>query len=211
MAIDFSELQDVDLTDLTTWPEWFKVAMTFVVFLALLYGGYHFLIGEQLRELNKLQVQEETLKKTFLDRKAKAINLPLYREQMIEIQRDFMVLIDQLPDKSEVPELLVDITQAGLSRGLEFLRFKPEATRDGDFYVTLPISLSVKGSFHQLGLFISDLATLPRIVTLGNLTVNGEPSGILNVSAEIKTYRYQDEFNDLKDTSENKRVRKVRE
>ncbi|MFT5110973.1 MAG: type IV pilus assembly protein PilO [Parasphingorhabdus sp.] len=210
MAIDFSELQDIDISDLSTWPQWFKVAMTFVVFFALIYAGYHFIVSAQLKELRQLEQQEKSLRQVFLDRKAKAINLPLYRQQLEEIERNFAIMVDQLPDKTEVPQLLIDITQAGLSRGLEFLRFKPNNTREGDFYETLPINLTVRGTYHQMGNFVSDLAALPRIVTMGNVIINGEPSGILNVRAVIRTYRYQDEF-EIRGGDSDARVRKVRD
>ena len=210
MAINLSDLQDIDFTDIGTWPQWFKVAMTFVVFCGLVFAGYNFVVSDQIDELKKLQRQESQLRKVFLDRKAKAINLPLYREQLDEIERNFEIMLGQLPDKTEVPQLLIDITQAGLSRGLEFLRFEPKPTREGDFYVTLPINLTVRGGYHQLGGFVSDLAALPRIVSMGNISMEGKPSGILDVRAVIMTYRYQDEFGDADSKEKRERVRKVR-
>jgi type IV pilus assembly protein PilO len=210
MAFSLSDLQDIDIADLSTWPQWFKTIAVAAVFGGILYAGYHFLIKTQISELDRLEVEEQNLRKTFLDRKAKAINLPVYREQMAQMEETFGVLVDQLPDKTEVPQLLIDITQAGLARGLEFSLFKPQREQVGDFYATLPIDLVVQGNFHQFGLFISDLSALPRIVTLGNLGIQGQPTGELNVTAVVKTYRYLDE-EETAPTAGEPPVRTVRE
>jgi len=193
MAIDLSELQDIDIADLSSWPQWFKGFAVFAVFCGLLYAGYNFIISEQLRELEKLERQEKDLRKTFLDRKAKAINLPVYREQMKQMQESFDIMVGQLPDRTEVPQLLIDITQAGLSRGLTFSQFQPRKELRGDFYATLPINLRVSGDYHQFGQFVSDLASLSRIVTMGNIRLSNRSGGLLEVAAVVKTFRYLDE------------------
>jgi type IV pilus assembly protein PilO len=209
MAINLSDLQDVDIADLATWPQWFKTFAVVLVFGGLLYGGYHFIISDQLVELDKLERQEKDLKQTYLDRKAKAINLPVYREQMEQMQSSFEVMVGQLPDKTEVPQLLNDITQAGLSRGLTFSVFQPRPEGRGDFYATLPINLRVSGSYHQFGQFVSDLAALPRIVTVGNIQLSAQANGNLNVSALVKTFRYLDE-EDVGANPTGKKTRTVR-
>ena len=214
MAIDLNELQDVDIADLNTWPDWFKGCMVFVVFCGLLYGGYHFIVSDQLIEIDKLEREESELKNTFLDRKAKAINLQAYRDQMELMKVSFEVLIDQLPDENEVPQLLVDITQAGLTQGLNFRTFKPRSEQVGGFYATLPIDLVVEGDYHQFGLFISELAALPRIVTVGNITLDGGKSGDgeLSIKALVKTYRYLDDGSLSKTKSKSgKKTRTVRQ
>lgn len=193
MAISLSDLQDIDIADLSTWPQWFKVFGVLAVFAGILYAGYHFVVSTQIGELETLQREEQNLRTVFLDRKGKAINLPVYREQMERMEQTFGILVDQLPDRTEVPQLLVDITQAGLARGLEFSLFKPQREQVGDFYAILPIDLEVRGTYHEFGQFVSDIAALPRIVTLGNLNMQGQPNGNLAVSAVIKTYRYLDE------------------
>lgn len=210
MAISLSDLQDIDIADLSTWPQWFKTVAVFVVFGGILYAGYHYVISTQIEELDRLEREEQNLRKTFLDRKGKAINLPVYREQMEKMQETFGVLVDQLPDKTEVPQLLIDVTQAGLARGLEFRLFKPQNEQVGDFYATLPIDLQVRGTYHQFGQFVSDLSALPRIVTLGNLSVQGQPNGSLGVSAVVKTYRYLDE-DEAGPTKGSETVRTVRQ
>lgn len=210
MAIDLSELQDIDIADLSTWPQWFKGFMVLLVFGGILYAGYHFLVSVQIEELDQLEREEGNLRKVFLDRKGKAINLPVYREQLAQMEESFGILVNQLPDKTEVPQLLIDITQAGLARGLDFSLFKPQRERVGDFYATLPIDLRVSGTYHQFGQFVSDLSALPRIVTVGNLGMSGRPDGQLNVSAVIMTYRYLDET-EAAPTRNDQPVRTVRD
>jgi type IV pilus assembly protein PilO len=136
--------------------------------------------------------QEQSLRQTYLTKKLLAINLDIYRKQMEEIQESFGSLLRQLPNTTEVPDLLVDITQAGLGRGLEFSLFRPEAERPQDFCAELPISLSVSGSYHELAQFISDVAALPRIVTFGDINISGVKDGKLSMQATARTYRYLD-------------------
>ncbi len=210
MAINLSDLQEMDVADLSTWPQWFKAFVVMLVFGGILWAGYKFLVSTQIDELERLEREETNLRATFLDRKGKAINLPVYREQLTIMEESFGVLVDQLPDRTEVPQLLIDITQAGLARGLEFSLFKPQREQVGDFYATLPIDLSVRGTYHQFSQFVSDLAALPRIVTLGNLSMSGQPNGQLSVSAVVKTYRYLDEP-DAAASRNGKPVRTVRQ
>ncbi len=190
MAINLSELQDIDIGDLDTWPSWFRVFVVLLVFGGILYAGWHFQVSHQVADLDRLQREETNLRNVYLDRKGKAINLPVYREQLEQIEENFSDMVEQLPDETEVPQLLVDITQAGLARGLEFAQFKPGREERGDFYSTLPVDLSVRGSYHQFGNFVSDLAGLSRIVNIGNFSMSGSPQGRLSVSAVVRTYRY---------------------
>lgn len=193
MAFNLDELNDIEISDIGTWPEWLRIAMAFVVFLGLLGGGYYFLVGKQLQDLAQLERQESELKRTYTRNKEKVINLPLYREQIEQIQGNFSVIAGQLPNRAEVPQLLIDITQAGLARGLEFRKFEPKEEQRADFYATLPIDISVVGTYHQFGQFASDLASLPRIVTLGDLNISGADNGRLTVNTVVNTYRYLDE------------------
>ncbi len=194
--MDLSELQDIDIADLSTWPLWFRWFAIFLISAGLLYGGYHYFIQPEQDELARLERAEKQLQEQFLIKKELVVNLPAYREQMVEIQDRFGVVLKQLPDKTEVPALLIDISQAGLSRGLVFNQFKPANPRTEDFYVTLPISINVAGTYHQLAEFVSDLAALPRIVTVGDMVISssgGEGSHILNMKAELFTYQYLEE------------------
>jgi type IV pilus assembly protein PilO len=160
---------------------------------AILFAGYYYIIKDQIEELERFERKELSLKKTYLDKKELAINLPAYRAQMVEIKEKFGFLLQQLPNKTEVPELLIDITQAGLGEGLKFNLFDPGGRRVRDFYAELPIKINVSGSFHQFGMFISEVAALSRIVTVNNLTIKGTKGKGLTMSAVAKTYNYLDE------------------
>lgn len=188
------DLQELDFNDIGSWPLWLKVTGAAVICGAVLAAGYWFIIKDQYADLQKLQRQEAQLKDSYLKKKALAINLGAYRQQMKEIEDTFGVMLKQLPDKTEVPELLIDITQAGLGRGLQFQTFKPQRTRQEDFYAEMPISLAVSGTYHQLGEFVSDLASLPRIVTIGDLNLTPiKDTDRLTMSATTRTYHYLDE------------------
>jgi type IV pilus assembly protein PilO len=188
MTLD--DLKNIDINNIAGWPLPIKVAGIALISVALLFLGYWFLIADELTQYDTEQRKEASLKETFLSKKAMAINLPAYKQQMEEMQQTFGTLLRQLPNKTEVPNLLVDITQAGLGRGLNFVLFKPEKEKPQEFYAELPIDLKVTGSFHQLGQFVSDLAALPRIVTVGDIQISADPKGALNMSAVARTYRY---------------------
>jgi type IV pilus assembly protein PilO len=188
------DLTLADLNNPASWPVWLKATATGLVVALILGGGYWFLIQDQIAALERTENEERQLRQSFLDKKALAINLEAYRQQMTEMQETFGVLLKQLPNQSEVPELLIDITQAGLARGLEFVQFKPGGLRQADFYSELPINLTVKGTYHQLGQFVSDLAALPRIVTIGDLALKPiANSNRLQMSAVTRTFHYLDE------------------
>ncbi len=191
--MELADLQDIDIGDYASWPQWFRWMVIFLISAVLLYSGYRYFIEPEQDALARLERTEGQLRETFLIKKELVVNLPAYREQMVEIQDRFGVVLKQLPNKTEVPALLIDISQAGLSRGLKFSQFKPGNPRTQEFYITLPISIKVSGSYHQLAEFISDLAALPRIVTLGNMTINGGAGGILQMSAQLYTYQYLEE------------------
>ena len=188
-----SDLQDIDIADISTWPVWFRMAMAAVGCVAILGAGYWFIIKGEIERLERLEGEEVSLRKTFLEKKALAVNLPAYRKQLVEMEDRFGVMVQQLPSSSEVPVLLIDITQAGLSRGLKFELFKPRGENRSDFYATLPIDIRATGQYHVLAEFVSDLAALPRIVTVGNVSLQPRDDGELVMSAVVNTYRYLDE------------------
>ncbi|BAU46633.1 pilus assembly protein PilO [Sulfurifustis variabilis] len=193
MTLD--ELRNLNVNDPSSWPLPVKIAGVLAICALILGGGYHFVIADEILEHERAQLKEVQLRDTYLNKKLQAINLPAYKAQLEEIERTFGSLLRQLPNTTEVPDLLVDITQAGLGRGLEFVLFRPEAEQKRDFYAELPISLQVTGSYHEFASFVSDVAALPRIVTFGDVTVSGAKDGksaILNVVATARTYRYLD-------------------
>ncbi len=189
------DLSNVDAKDLKTWPAGLKFFGAFVICVCIAVAGWFFLIKKQTEDLERLERKEAELKETFKQKKRLAVNLPAYRKQMEEMRESFDVMLRQLPNKTEVPELLVDITQAGLQRGLEFVLFKPQDKVYKDFYAELPINLKVVGDYHQLAEFVSDLAALPRIVTLGNIDILPEKDNesVLGMTAITNTYHYLDQ------------------
>lgn len=189
MTLD--DLKNIDINNIGSWPYAVKIAGIGIVCALILAAGYYFVISDQITVLRQAQNQEQMLKQTFLEKKALAINLPAYKEQMVEMKQAFGTLLRQLPNKTEVPNLLVDITQAGLGRGLQFVLFKPDAEKPLDFYAELPVNIEVTGTYHEMGEFVSDLAALPRIVTLSNIAISSKPgTDHLTMTTLAKTYRY---------------------
>ncbi len=184
------DLRAVDMNEPGEWPPWFVVVVSLLVCLALLFGGWQFLIRDQRLSLDYERAQELELRRTFTIKKGMVVNLPAYQAQMIQIKNMLAELVRQLPDSSEVPSLLIDITEAGGRRGLEFVVFDPQEQELGDFYSTLPILMEVKGNYHQLANFISDLAQMPRIVTVGDLEITADEDGGLTSSLVLQTYSY---------------------
>lgn len=188
------EIRRLNPKEIASWPLAPKLAGLFLVFLLLLGAGYWFVWQYQLEELDAAKKKEQELRTTFLEKKKKAINLDAYRKQLADIEQSFGALLKQLPNKSEMDALLTDINQAGLGRGLQFELFRPASQEAmSDFYAELPITLKVSGNYHDMGAFASDVAQLPRIVTLNDLAISSGKDGLLTMDAIAKTYRYLDE------------------
>jgi type IV pilus assembly protein PilO len=191
------ELQSLDPRDPGRWPLPVRagaVAIAFVVLAVALI--YFFVWDEQRPELQQRQDEEQTLRQEFHTKHAKAVNLELYKQQLKDIERSFGALLRQLPGKTEVPNLLVDISQTGLSSGLEEKLFQPQPEVKKDFYAELPIKIRLTGSYHQFGQFVSGIAALPRIVTLHDIDIRSENKDAydqLSLELTAKTYRYLDE------------------
>ncbi len=197
-AIDFQALaqdfRNLNPNDPGAWPMAPKIALLFSVFVAILVAGWWFLWNDQLADLETKQKEEETLKQQYLDKKRQAVNLDLYTQQLAEIDRSFGALLKQLPNKSEIEALLIEVNQAGLGRGLQFELFRPGQEQIKDFYAELPISVKINGTYHDFGAFAADIAKLPRIVTLNNISITPlKDGGILSMDATTKTFRYLDE------------------
>ncbi len=191
------QLQNLDIKDVGNWPIFIKGSAIAILCAMVLAAGFWFDTRNQLDELEQARKKENTLKADFVQKQHKAANLVVYERQMEEMKRSFGTMLRQLPSKTEIAELLVDISQTGLTNGLEFELFKPEAEVPADFYAVLPIQIKVTGDYHEFGKFVSDVAVLPRIVTLHDINiapVNDKKSGnklIMEVTA--KTYRYIEE------------------
>src|ERR1700716_2354648 len=191
------ELRSLDPSDPGRWPLGARAGAVGACFLVLtLVLGYVFVWDEQRPELQRREDTELTLRQEFKTKHAKAVNLEVYKQQLKDIERSFGALLRQLPGKTEVPNLLVDISQSGLSAGLEEKLFQPQPEQKKDFYAELPIKIRLSGSYHQFGEFVSGIAALPRIVTLPNIDIkpdNKDAYDQLSLELTAKTYRYLDE------------------
>jgi type IV pilus assembly protein PilO len=170
------------------------VAIAFVAVIAI--GVYYFVWLDDKPVLDREKRKETELKAAFEDRQRKAANFDAYRTQLAEIERDFGAMLRQLPGKTEVPSLLVDISQTGLGAGLEEKLFQPTGEVQKDFYAELPIKLRYTGSYHELGKFVSGIAALPRIVTLHDIDIKPaekDSTTSLTLDVTAKTYRYLEE------------------
>jgi type IV pilus assembly protein PilO len=192
--MEFSSLSELDFNETGEWPITLKVISVLLLSITVWGAGYYFVIEDKKIELENLEAQEQQLISTFERKHAKAVNLEAYKNQMKEMRIIFSSMLEQLPRKSEVPDLLIDISRTGLVNGLEFELFRPEHERPIDFYAELPISMNVTGSYHQLGQFVSDVAALPRIVTLHNFKLKPmQNESKMTMEIQAKTYRYFDE------------------
>ncbi|MCM8856800.1 MAG: type 4a pilus biogenesis protein PilO [Candidatus Thiodiazotropha sp.] len=195
--MNLQDLNELDLNNLGVWPMPVKIVVVFLVSLIVLAAGYYLIIEDQLISLEGVEKKELALRTTFNAKQAKASNLEAYRKQLEEMKQSFGTMLRQLPDKTEVAELLVDVSQTGLASGLEFELFKPKAEVPREFYAELPIELVVTGKYHEFGSFISGLAALPRIVTIHDIKIARAASNVesddLLLKATAKTYRYLDE------------------
>ena len=188
-----ADLNNLSLDNIGTWPLPVKIVVAILVFVAIGFAGYKTDIEEQIANLEKVEKKETSLRSTFEKKQKKAANLPALKQQLEDIKETFGDLLKRLPNKTEVAELLVDISQQGLGAGLEFELFKPGKERPADFYVELPIQIRVVGDYHEFGNFISGISDLPRIVTSHNIAITPNKSGKLTLQTTAKTYRYVDE------------------
>ncbi len=188
------ELRQLDINQAGNWPAPIKIGALVILFTAIVIAGHFLVWQEQTDMLEKIRAEEETLKNTYLIKKRSAVNLPALRVQLEEIEQSLSAMLKQLPDKSEMEALLIDINQAGLGRGLQFELFKPaEKETINAFYAELPVSIRVTGGYHDIGAFASDVARLSRIVTLNDITIVPGADGKLVFDAIAKTFRYLDE------------------
>jgi type IV pilus assembly protein PilO len=198
MAINFNAI--VEEFKRTNWqdPGTWHVAPKLVVLAAVLIGlpvaGFFLDTQGQIDELERGANEETKLKDDYLDKKKQAVNLDLHRQQLREIDTQFGALLRQLPNKSQMDALLVDINQAGLGRGLQFDLFKPAPTENQlEFYAELPITVKVVGTYHDMGAFASDVGQLSRIVTLNDVAIQTGKDGVLTMDATARTFRYLDD------------------
>lgn len=195
MKLDISQYQNLDPENMGSWPLLARVGVILAVCIAVLVAGYYLDTKDVEHSLQKAASQESTLKTKFEKGQRRAVNLSAYQEQMREMEESFGTMLRQLPSRTEVADLLIDITQTGLASGLEFELFEPKGEIPQEFYAELPITLKIMGEYHKFGEFVSGVAALPRIVTLHeiNLMKDKESGGKMTFEAIAKTYRYLDE------------------
>jgi type IV pilus assembly protein PilO len=199
----FNDIRNLDRNNVGGWPSSVKIFFTGLLFVAIVFIGWYVSVSGQQDELATLATKEEQLKKDFASKQAKAVNLEALQQQLDEMQDMLRQLLRQLPSKTEMPELLVDISQTALSAGLQTELFQPGNETKKDFYAEKPITLRMSGTYHQFGSFISGVASLPRVVilTLHDVSLTpkspskagGASDGQLVLQGTVKTYRYLDD------------------
>ncbi len=203
MNLSEIDLNNIDINDIkkigmAPWP--IKATLIVITCIGVATAGYFIDTTKQLDELKKIEAEELTLRQTFSEKYAKAVNLEAYKQQLEEMRSSFGALLRQLPNSTEIETLLTDISQTGISSGLEIDYFKPEGLSPKEFYAEYPIKLKVTGRYHEFAAFVSGVAALPRIVTLQDITIapakkskknNKEAKLIMSVTAV--TYQYLDE------------------
>ncbi|WP_163835946.1 type IV pilus inner membrane component PilO [Spartinivicinus ruber] len=193
-ADSFKQLNDLDPENIGSWPTFAKAFVVIVIFVAAVAAGYYFHLSELKKRYDRVQGEESTLKEQYRHKAFQAANLDAYKTQMVEMEKTFGALVKQLPSDTEVPGLLEDISRAGLGSGLYFNAIQLQPERAQEFYIELPINISVRGNYHDLGNFVSSVASLPRIVTLHDFSIkpSADNPEILNMEIVAKTYRYHD-------------------
>ncbi len=192
--MDLDELKNLDVSDfgkLGSAPLAVRAIFFALAFTAVVGLGYYFDTSSQLEELSRLQEKEAELKKQFEKKHHMAANLEAYREQLAEMEHEFGAMLQQLPDKTEIPAVILDVSQTGLSSGLQILLFKPQPEVDMGFYAEKPIKIKLRGKYDQMGRFASGIASLPRIATLDDISIKPERnSDALIMEVTAKTYRH---------------------
>jgi len=199
MAFTLDDLSSFDINDVKhigTAPAIVKLILIVLLCVIVAVAGYFLVTTPTLEELEKVEKEETSLRAVFDEKAAKAANLEAYKQQLDEMRQSFGALLRQLPNKTEIETLLTDISQTGISSGLEIDLFKPEGLIPKDFYAEYPIKLKVTGRYHQFAQFVSGVAALPRIVTLQNINIEpADKEGGVKLSMELTavTYQYLDE------------------
>ena len=191
------ELQSLDINDVGRWPRAFRGAVIAVVFIGIVGLGIYFtIIQDKRQQLQRAAEDEQELRLTFENKQRKAANYDAYNAQLSQIEQSFGTMLRQLPGETEIPSLIVDISQTGLAAGLQERLFIPQPEVPRDFYAEKPINIRLSGSYHEIGNFVSGIAALPRIVTLHDITITPETAGsydTLSMEVTAQTYRYLDE------------------
>lgn len=187
------DINDLDVNNAGIWPAPIKFIVILIIFGLIAGGGYWFFIKDQYAQLERVERTEQDLRKTYEEKAYQVANLEVFKAQMAEMEETFGALVRQLPSETEVPGLLEDITNTALGNGLALQEVALQPERQRDFYSELPINIRVSGSYHELASFVSSVASLPRIVTLHDLTIKptGGDGERLDMQVVARTYRYR--------------------
>jgi type IV pilus assembly protein PilO len=188
--MNLSELNNLDLKNFAKASPSAKAVVLGFALLLLVAAGYFLDWSQNLDELKAAEAEEMSLRETYTDKKRQAIHLEAYRKRLADTEQALKAMLRQLPNRSEMDNLLTDINQTGISQGLEFDLFKPETEVKADFYATVPVKIKVNGGYHELGSFVSEVAKLPRIVTVHDIALVPIKDAKLTMDATIRTYRY---------------------
>ncbi len=183
-------VNELDISTVARWPVAARVVLILILMGAVIFMGYWFHTKDQLVVLEQVEQKEGDLRVIFEKKAEQAANLEAYEKQLEEMRESFGAMLRQLPNKTEVADLLVDVSQTGLASGLEFVLFQPQAENPREFYAELPIKITVTGTYHEFGEFVSGVAALPRIVTLHDISITPTKDGQLSMGLTAKTYRY---------------------
>ena len=192
MKFDLEQFNDLDFENIGAWPKQVKVVFAIILAILVFIGSYFFFISDELKALDRMQSKETQLRNDFKLKYQMAANLKLYREQLSEMEEQFTELLKMLPSKNEMPGLLDDLTFVATDAGLKINSLDWEEPLQKDFYIELPIKVSVVGDYHEIGNMISNVAKLPRIVSLHNFVIAKEKSGLLKMDIFAKTYRFKE-------------------
>lgn len=194
------ELQSLDANDVGRWPFVFRAAVIAIVFVVVVGAGvYYTIIEDKMPALDRVEQEEETFRAVFENKQRKAANYDAYKAQLAEMEQSFGTMLRQLPGETEIPSLIVDISQTGLAAGLQEKLFLPRPEVPKDFYAEKPITISLSGGYHEIASFVSGVAALPRIVTLHDINITpDDPTDYdrLTLQVTAKTYRYIEEESD---------------
>ncbi len=191
------ELQSLDVNDVGRWPLVFRLAVIAIVFLLVVgFGVYFFIIEDKAPQLKNAEDEEQNLRLSFENKQRKAANYDAYKAQLSQMEQSFGTMLRQLPGETEIPSLIVDVSQTGLAAGLQEKLFQPQPEIPRDFYAEKPIKIVLSGGYHEIATFVSGVAALPRIVTLHNINITPEDPNVydqLSLEVTAKTYRYLEE------------------
>jgi len=191
--MNLADINNLDLKDITSAPAPVRAIVLAFLFLAIVAGGWYLVWSDAKMALDAARQEEQSLRASFTVKKGEVYHYEAYQRRLVEVEQSLAAMLRQLPDRSQMDALLADINQVGVGRGLEFNLFRPGGETLADFYATLPVSIKVSGSYHDIGSFVSDLARMPRIVTLHDVMLSPDKESLLNMEARVQTYRYLDE------------------